>query len=109
MRIKRNFTLPYIRFKYIGLGYLHFYKGGIQVTYEVKFYFGNEKSISTLVESENVKELEESIIHTQGWYRYYDKKHEAYLAIQMSNVLHIVIKEYQDPEKTGVLKDSSYT
>ncbi|MEK1829997.1 hypothetical protein AAAC51_15635 [Priestia megaterium] len=43
------------------------------MTYEVKFYFGNEKSIGTLVESENVKELEESIIHTQGWYRYYDK------------------------------------
>jgi hypothetical protein len=83
------------------LGYLRVYKGGIQVTYEVKFYFGNEKSISTLIESVNVKELEESIIHTQGWYRYYDEKHEAYLAIQMSNVLHIVIKKYQDPEKQG--------
>jgi len=66
MRIKRNFTLLLCtRFKYIKVGYLHFYKGGIQVTYEVKFYFGNEKSISTLVESENVKKLEESIIHTQ--------------------------------------------
>lgn len=31
--------------------------------YEVKFYFGNEKLISILVELENVKEFEEFIIY----------------------------------------------